>query len=121
MDLSHEASEQFVKFLYGFDLNQDHTNDREILKELVFYAGMCGLDCLQKAAASLLVKKLSKRNMPDIFEILKKNNIESEDALNFVTENFEKSELMQKNLHKKFPKLAVALLEKEAETPGLRL
>ena len=87
----------------------------EIMKELVFYAGMCGLYCLQKAAASVLVKKLSKQNVSEIFEILSKNKIESEDALNFVIGNFEKSELLQKEIHKKFPEVAVAVLENEAE------
>ena len=87
----------------------------EIMKELVFYAGMCGLYCLQKAAASVLVKKLSKQNVSEIFGILSKNKIESEDALNFVIGNFEKSELLQKEIHKKFPEVAVAVLENEAE------
>ena len=50
LDLSHQASEQFVKFLYGFDL--DLNFDLDIVTELVFYAGVCGLDDLQKAAAS---------------------------------------------------------------------
>ena len=67
LDLSHQASEQFGKFLYdGFDLDLDF--DLDDVTELVFYAGVCG--------------SLSS---------LWKNRIESEYALNFVTGNFDKS------------------------------
>ena len=50
LDLSHQALEQFVRFLYGFDLDLDF--DLDIITELVFFAAVCGLDDLQKAAAS---------------------------------------------------------------------
>ena len=61
LDLSHEASEIFVKFLYGFSLSRDE--NFEILKELIFYAGMCGLDCLQKAVTSNFEENLKAKPM----------------------------------------------------------
>ena len=88
LDLSHEASEMFVKFLYGFSLPWDNSKSFEIYKELIFYAGMCGLECLQEAVTSVFEEILSKTNVFKIFEILKINKVESQEVKNFVVNNF---------------------------------
>jgi len=120
LDLSHKASEKFVKFLYGFSLSWDKSKHFEILKELIFYAGMCGLGCLQKAATSVFEENLDKTNVLTIFEILKKNEVDSAEVVNFVVENFTRSELLQKKIFEKFPEVAVSIVKKEANMIDFR-
>ena len=114
LGLSHEASEMFVKFLYGFSLPWDDSKSFEIYKELIFYAGMCGLECLQEAVTSVFEENLSKTNVFKIFEILKINKVESQEVKNFVVNNFDTSELLKKDLLDKFPEFAVSILKKDA-------
>ena len=75
---------------------------------------MCGLDCLQKAVTSNFEENLSKTNVFKIFEILKKNEVESEEVKNFVVNNFDSSELLQSDILDKFPEFAVSILKKDA-------
>ena len=82
--MTTKATEQFVKFLYGFELAEDLTID--IVKELMEYGQMYLVDSLQKAAGKRLDVLVSKDN---VFELLnffsnKKNNIGMDFCIGFV-------------------------------------
>ena len=74
---------------------------------------MCGLDCLQKAVTSVFEKNLNKTNVFKVLEILKKNQVSSEEVRNFVVNNFDKKELLQNDLLEKFPEIAVSMVKKD--------
>ena len=40
LPLSTEASNKLIAFLYGFELEAD--TSLEVIKELIFYGGVCG-------------------------------------------------------------------------------
>jgi len=114
LDLSNEASEKFIKFLYGFSLSWDNSKNFDIFRELIFYAGMCGLNCLQEAVTSDFKQIVNKTNVFEILEILKINQVDSEEVRNFVVDSFDRSELVQRNILEKFPKVAVSIVKKDA-------
>ena len=63
LNMSSEAVEQLVKFIYGFDIDIDLSfcqSDDDVLKELLIHGGVYGLDCLQKAAEKRLGEHLWK-------------------------------------------------------------
>ena len=74
LDLTTKATEQFVKFIYGFDIKWCGRN--EVLKELLVYGGVYGLGCLQEAAESVLKNRLSSRNVIEFLEFAKEQRLE---------------------------------------------
>ena len=116
LSFSHQLKLFRSEFLSNLLLN---TNFKEgaakVAKlDLIFYSGMCGLDCLQKAVTSNFEENLSKTNVFKIFEILKKNELESEEVKNFVVNNFDTNELLQNGILDMFPEFAVSILKKDA-------
>ena len=113
LDMTTKATEQFVKFLYGFELADDL--DIDIVKELMEYGQMYLVDSLQKAAGKKLDVLVSKDN---VFELLnffsnKKNNIGLDFCIDFVTKNFNKRFLMENGYFNQYPELCRKILENE--------
>ena len=111
--MTTKATEQFVKFLYGFELAEDLTID--IVKELMEYGQMYLVDSLQKAAGKKLDVLVSKDN---VFELLnffseKKIAIGMDFCIELVSRNFEKEFLFKNGHFKQYPELCQKILELE--------
>ena len=74
--MTTKATEQFVKFLYGFELAEDLTID--IVKELMEYGQMYLVDSLQKAAGKKLDVLVSKDNVFELLNFFRKKKLQLE-------------------------------------------
>ena len=112
LDMTTKATEQFVKFLYGFEL--DNLNI-DIVKELMEYGQMYLIDSLQKAAGKKLDVLLLKDNVFELLQFFsnKKNNIGMDFCIDFVSRNFEKEFLFKSGHFKQYPELCQKILELE--------
>ena len=113
LDMTTKATEQFVKFLYGFELADGL--DIDIVKELMEYGQMYLVDSLQKAAGKKLDVLVSKDN---VFELLnffskKKIKIGMDFCIDFVSRNFEKEFLFKSGHYKQYPEICQKILELE--------
>ena len=64
--------EEFVRYLYGYELQQEHLDDDlELVKELVTMGGVYFVDSLQTAATSCLSKHLSRENVLDVLTFMR--------------------------------------------------
>ena len=64
--------EEFVRYLYGYELQQEHLDgDMELVKELVTMGGVYFVDSLQTAATSCLSKHLSRENVLDVLTFMR--------------------------------------------------
>ena len=64
--------EEFVRYLYGYELQQEHLDeDLGLVKELVTMGGVYFVDSLQTAATSCLTKHLSKENVLDVLSFMR--------------------------------------------------
>ena len=111
--MTTKATEQFVKFLYGFELADDL--DIDIVKELMEYGQMYLVDSLQKAAGKKLDVLVSKDN---VFKLLnffskKNNSIGMDFCMDFVSRNFEKEFLFKSGYYKQYPEISQKILELE--------
>ena len=106
---SEDATEQFVKFLYGFELEQD---DLETVKELLYMGGLYDVEDLQKAASGFIVDNLTKENVFDVMEFAKTHNadIVMELCSDFVINRCPEKIVSQREEVLKFPELGLALL-----------
>ena len=62
---STKAVQQFIRFLYGFELEQ---NDLQIAKDLTVMGGVYNIPSLQKAAAEALVDHVNMDNLVEMME-----------------------------------------------------
>ena len=74
LNISTEATEQLVKFLYGFET--DKTLSLPTVKELIVYAGVCGLKNLEEALEDNLKTLLTKENAFDLMKFSKEERSE---------------------------------------------
>ena len=113
--MSTKATEQFVKYLYGFEL--DLNLDLDILKELMEYGGMYLVDSLQNAAGRKLKMKLSKDNVFEILDFFARKNIGigMNLCIDFASLNFEQTFLRQKGYFNKYPEICQKILEREQD------
>lgn len=90
---SSEAMIQFVKFLYGFELEDDLSEGT--LKELVQIGGVYD-EHLQKAATDLLKSHLTKENVFQMLKFFKqaKVDVAEKNCKTFIFDNFESQELL---------------------------
>ena len=117
LDMTTKATEQFVKFLYGFEL--DNLNI-DIVKELMEYGQMYLVDSLPKAALNKLDVFVSKDNVFDVlkFFVEKKIEIGMDFCIDFVTKNFDKRFLMENGYFNQYPEICQKILENEiVQTP----
>ena len=119
LDMTTKATEQFVKFLYGFELADGL--DIDIVKELMEYGQMYLVDSLQKAAGKKLDVLVSKDNVFELLQFFsdKKNNIGMDFCIDFVSRNFDRTFLMEKiRDFNQYPEICRKILENEiVQTP----
>ena len=108
-----KATEQFVKYLYGFEL--DDRLDLDILKELMEYGGMYLVDSLQEAAEKKLKRLLTEGNVFELLNFFAEKNIEigMNICFDFVSVMFEQTFLMKNGYFKKYPQICQKILEHE--------
>lgn len=113
--MSTLATEQMVKFIYGFDLASDLTLD--IVKELLVSGGVYGLENLQEAAGEALSKLLTKENVFELLDLVKEYRTEG--AINvcaeFAAKNFKKQNLYKSGHIAKNPEIAAKIVEIEIQ------
>ena len=113
--MSTLATEQMVKFIYGFDLASDITLDT--VKELLVSGGVYGLENLQEAAGEALSKLLSKENVFELLDFVKEHRAEG--AINvcaeFAAKHFKKQYLLKRGHIAKNPEIAAKIVEIEIQ------
>jgi len=105
-----KSVQQFIRFLYGFELEQ---NDLQIAKDLTVMGGVYNIPSLQEAAAEALVDHVNMNNLVEIMDFVKINSVDSAaDALgNQVVKNFDREQLISSDVLMKHPEIAVKLLK----------
>ena len=110
--MSSLATEQMVRFIYGFDLPLD------IVKELLVYGGVYGLENLQETAGEALKELLTEENVFDLLNFVKMHRAEG--AINvcaeFAAKNFKKQYLLKSGHIAKNPEIAAKVLEIEDDS-----
>ena len=82
---STKAVQMFVRFLYGFELEQeDLKNDLDLVKDLIVMGGAYNVNGLQTAAVIYLPEHLNTDNMMEWMDFLKTHN--AKDAIVFCSE-----------------------------------
>ena len=114
--MSTQATEQMVRFIYGFDLATDLP--LYILKELLVSGGMYGLEKLQEAAGEALKELLTEENVFELLNFVKMHRTEG--AINvcaeFAAKNFKKQYLLKSGHIAKNPEIAAKVLEIEDDS-----
>ena len=124
LPLSTPAAEQFIRFLYGFELDNDC--DIDTIKDLIAYGGVCGLKCLQDAVATVIEAQRhefsDKNTLFDILDFVKKNNAEL--AVKICIDSavlfFSKKYLLKHGHLARHPDIAVKICEEEVESESNR-
>ena len=127
LPLSKKAAEKFIRFLYGFELEEDrdiHIVDEidiDIYKDLIAYGGVCGLRCLQDAAGETLGKYLSRNNVFELLVFAKQHNAEAalKICIDFVVENFSQTSLVENGHLARHPDIAVRICERQVENDNV--
>ena len=66
---STKAVQQFIRFLYGFELEQEELKkDLQLAKDLTVMGGVYNIPSLQKAAAEALVDHVNMDNLVEMME-----------------------------------------------------
>ena len=120
LPLSTPAAELFIRFLYGFELDElDIGGDGDIdtCKDLLAYGGMCGLTCLQDAVGAILWNRLSRDNVFDLLDFAKQNNAEAavKTSIEYAVKFFSKRSLLEKGHLARHPDIAVRLCEQQVQ------
>ena len=117
LPLSTEASNELIAFLYGFELEAD--TSLEVIKELIFYGGVCGVESLRDAAGEILKKHLNKENVFEILKYCKENEakVAIKRCSETIIEIFPKKSLLENGHIEEHPDIAIEILRKELEPP----
>ena len=116
-DYSTVAVQEFVKFLYGKELNhRDLKTDLLIVRELLDMGGLYDVQLLQKAASSFIEEKLTKENVISTMKFAKTNM--AKDTVKLCVEFILKSEDLERIINDteflhEFPELAVEVLQRK--------
>ena len=111
------AVQEFVKFLYGLELNLvDLKKDLLIVKDLLIMGSLYDVELLQKAAASFIEEQLTKENVTSTMKFAKTYNAKDTVKLcvDFILKN-ERLEIVinDTELLCEFPELAVEVLQRK--------
>ena len=68
---SDKAVQLFVKFLYGYELEEEKSGNVELMKELVSVGEVHNVPSLQSAAASLFVESFTAENKMEMMDFVK--------------------------------------------------
>ena len=120
LPLSTEASNQLIKFLYGFELEAE--TSLEAVKELIYYGGVCGVESLRDAAGEILKKHLNKENVFEVLKYCKENEakVAIKRCSETIIETFPKKYLLENGHIEEHPEIAIEILRKELEPPELK-
>ena len=115
--MSTEASNKLVAFLYGFELEAD--TSLEVIKELIFYGGVCGVESLRDAAGEILKTHLNKENVFEVLKYCKENEakVAIKRCSETIIETFPKKSLLENGHIDEHPEIAREILRKESEPP----
>ena len=113
------ATEQFVKFLYGFELeHEDFQKDLELVKELLIMGGLYDVEDLQRAASKFIYDHFTKKNVFDVMEFAKTNKTDTvmELGCEYVLGNWPIEEIVsQREKLLKFPELGMAVINRKMQ------
>ena len=123
LPLSKKAAELFIRFLYGFEFDEDRDvdiideSDTDTYLDLIAYGELCGLVCLQDAVGVTLKKFLSKNNVFDILAFAKQHNAEVavKNCIEFAVKNFSQTSLLENGHLARHPEIAVRICERQIE------
>ena len=117
LPLSTEASNKLIAFLYGFELEAD--SSLEVIKELIFYCGVCGVESLRDAAGEILKTHLNKKNVFEVLKYCKKNEakVAIKRCSETIIETFPKKSLLENGHIEEHPEIAIEIVRKESEPP----
>ena len=117
LPLSTEASNKLIAFLYGFELEAD--TSLEVIKELIFYGGVCGVESLRDAAGEILKTHLNKKNVFEVLKYCKKNEakVAIKRCSETIIKTFPKKSLLENGHIEEHPEIAIEILRKESEPP----
>ena len=109
---SSNGVEEMIRFLYGFEINDEFVE----IEELLALGEMYQIEDLKSAAAMVLEKYLSKERVFTIAEVAEKHNADEalEKCVDYIGKNFEIQDLIKNGMLDQFPKIAVAILKKLA-------
>ena len=116
-EASTESVTQFVRILYGLDLDENVSLD--VIKELIVIGGVYDVT-VQEIAGEHLRSHLVKEN---VFEVLKfckereaKNAVKI--CLQMIVNNFTRKELLDSGKFEEYPDLALELIKQEQKANG---
>ena len=107
---SSDTVTEFIKFFYGFDLEQDLKF--ETVRELIKIGGVYD-ETVQNAAGELIGNHLTKENVFEILQFCKTFDakIGKRKCLKFIIDSFDTEHLMDNNYLDKHPEIAVDILK----------
>ena len=123
---SDEAVELFVKFLYGYELEEDDINENyidnnialahrntieiKLAMDLIEMGGYYNVPSLQFAAATLLLKHITPENMVEIMDFVKTHNPEGPARIcsKYIAKNFSMETL--NSVLDEHPEIAVQII-----------
>ena len=111
---STEAVRQFIKFLYGFELEQKELEkDLLLVKYLTLMGGVYNIPSLQRAAARALFNHITLDNMVEMMDFVKINFLDAAaDALgDHIAKKFDQEQLISSEIFTKNPEIAVKVLK----------
>ena len=111
---SIKAVHEFVRFLYGFELEQeDVKNDLELVKDLIGMGGFYNVTSIPTAAVIFLTEHLNTDNMLDWMDFLKTHNARNAVALcsEFLVTTFDHNKLHSTGMVSKHPEIAVQMVK----------
>ena len=117
LPLSTEASNKLIAFLYGFELEAD--TSLEVIKELIFYGGVCGAESLRDAAGEILKPHLNTKNVFEVLKDCKKNEakVAIKRCSETIIDTFPKKSLLENGHIEEHPEIAIEILRKESKPP----
>ena len=113
LPLSTEATNQLIKFLYGFELEAE--TSLEAVMELIYYGGVCGVESLRDAAGEILKKYLNKENVFEVLKYCKKNEakVAVKSCSETIVNNFDKKFLLESGHLEEHPEVALEIVRKD--------
>ena len=120
-DATSEAVDNFVRILYGIDVDLDDDDDGlDILKDLIMIGGVYDAS-VQEVATEHLKNHLTKENVFEILELCKSQKAESgvKNCLQMIVNNFSKEELYKSGQLKDHPDLALKIIGHDVENKNI--
>ena len=113
-EFTSEAVAAFIRFIYCFELDEmPEKLSLDVLKELARIGDMCLINGLKEAANRCISKMMTTGNVFEILEFkMKYQSDKLDECAYFIAGNFEKNWLKDNGILKKYPVIAVTILER---------